>query len=395
MAAPTRRLLLGGLTFSVGAVLARTSQAGGADGHAAGYDAAAAPDPLRLIPRRSGEAVTFTASLDKAPLKQTSGGWAREITARTLPIQTGIAGAHLFLNPGGAREMHWHNSAEWAYVLGGQCQVTAVDPAGETEVVNLGPGDLWYFPRGHAHAIHALGDAPCHAVLAFDDGLYSEHGTFGISDWMSRLDPLVLAQAVGVPPGALDGMPTGETYIMQGDVIPLGSRQARAERPLPPGRTHRHRLLAQPPWASPPGGTMHLAGQAAFPASTAMTGLVTRLDPGAMQNLHWHPGANEWHYVAKGQVRMSLFAPDKRMAVADLTAGDCAYVPANCGHLVHNTGTAPCEVVSVLDSPDYAAASLSDWLHGAPRHLLANNLGLPEAAVPAFGRSLPVLPVRA
>jgi gentisate 1,2-dioxygenase len=47
--------------------------------------------------------------------------------------------------------MHRHNSAEWAYVVGGHCQVTVVDPEGQLEVVNLGPGDLWYFPKGHSH----------------------------------------------------------------------------------------------------------------------------------------------------------------------------------------------------------------------------------------------------
>jgi len=82
----------------------------------------------------------FTASLDNGPIKATSGGWARDITTRGLPIATGIAGAHLFLNAGGIREMHWHDSAEWAYVLAGHCQVTVVDPEGETEVANYGPG---------------------------------------------------------------------------------------------------------------------------------------------------------------------------------------------------------------------------------------------------------------
>ena len=36
---------------------------------------------LKTIPRKSGDPVVFTASLDKGPIKATSGGWAREITA--------------------------------------------------------------------------------------------------------------------------------------------------------------------------------------------------------------------------------------------------------------------------------------------------------------------------
>ncbi|WP_158745237.1 cupin domain-containing protein [Acidisphaera sp. L21] len=384
MIVSTRRTLIGGATLSAGGLLAPIVRAAALDGHAAGFDVAPAADGLKTIPRRSGDPVQFTTSLDTAALKATSGGWAREITSRALPIATGIALAHLFLNPGGAREMHWHNSAEWAYVLGGNCQVTAQDPAGETEVVNLGLGDLWYFPRGHAHAIQALGDKPFHALLAFDDGLYSEHGTFGISDWMSRVEPAALAQALGVSPSELGAIPTGETYIMQGPVVPLASPQARAEQLLSADRTHRYRLIDGPPWASSGKSSIFLAGRQQFPICTTMTGQVNRLEPGAMQQLHWHPSGNEFHYVAQGQVRMTLFAADKRMAVANLMVGDCGYIPANCGHFLQNTGTGACEVVSVQDSPNYEGATLTDWLSAAPRHLLANNLGTAIGDVPRF-----------
>src|SRR6516225_5525861 len=160
-----RRISLQSLAVGAGSLVSSQSFAAGDDGHAAGYDVSAASEYLKTIPRKSGDPVVFTASLDKGPIKATSGGWAREITMRGLPIASGIAGAHLFLNAGGSREMHWHNSAEWAYVVGGHCQVTALDAAGTVETVNLGPGDLWFFPRGHAHAIQTLGGEPCHAIL--------------------------------------------------------------------------------------------------------------------------------------------------------------------------------------------------------------------------------------
>jgi oxalate decarboxylase len=392
MVTASRRAIIGGMTMGAGGLLAPVVRAAALDGHAAGFDVAPAADGLKTIPRRSGDAVHFTASLDTAALKATSGGWAREITSRALPIATGIAVAHLFLNAGGAREMHWHNSAEWAYVMGGNCQITAQDPAGETEVVNLGPGDLWYFPRGHAHSIQTLGDRPFHALLAFDDGLYSEHGTFGISDWMSRVDPALLWQALGMSTDTLKAMPVGETYIMQGPVIPLDSPQAKAERVLPPERTHRYRLVGGKPWASSGTSSIYLAGSKEFPVCSTMTGQVTRLEPGAMQQLHWHPSANELHYVAQGQVRMTLFASDKKMAVADLVAGDCGYIPTNCGHFLVNTGTSVCEVVAVQDSPSYEDATLTAWLSAAPRHLVANNLGVAEADVPSFKTLGPIVP---
>jgi oxalate decarboxylase len=375
-----RRAFIGGLAVAVGTLATTSAQAGGADGHAAGYDVAASQNHVPLIPRRTGDPVTFTASLDKGAIKATSGGWARDITTKGLPIATDIAGAHLFLNPGGVREMHWHNSAEWAYILAGHCQVTVVDPEGETEVANYSPGDLWYFPKGHAHAIQTLGSEPCHAILAFDDGLYGEHGTFGLSDWMSRLEPGLLSQALGLPNELASKIPTAEVYIKQGEVIARDSEKARATQVLAPKSTHRFRLMAQKPRVASPGGTIHVASAREYQISTTFTAVVTKLKPGAVHAPHWHPNANEWHYVAKGRTRVTLFASDKRMAVAELSAGDCAYIPRGCGHTVQNIGADECEIVGALDNGVYSEALLSDWIAKVPRQLLANNLGLPDSA---------------
>jgi oxalate decarboxylase len=132
-----RRFFIKSFALGAGTLAASQTFASGNDGHAAGYDVSPASDFLKTIPHKPGDPVVFTASLDRAPIKATSGGWAREITTRSLPIASNIAGAHLFINAGGSREMHWHNSAEWAYVVDGHCQITVVDPEGVAEVVNL------------------------------------------------------------------------------------------------------------------------------------------------------------------------------------------------------------------------------------------------------------------
>jgi oxalate decarboxylase len=63
-----------------------------------------------------------------------------------------------------------------------------------------------------------------------------------------------------------------------------------------------------------------------------------------------------------------------------MSPGECAYIPRNCGHSIQNIGTEDCEIVGVLDSNRYEEATLSDWMKRAPRHVLASNLGLSEAA---------------
>ena len=40
-----------------------------------------------------------------------TGGWAREVTTRELPLATDIAGSRHALKPGGIRELHWHKEA--------------------------------------------------------------------------------------------------------------------------------------------------------------------------------------------------------------------------------------------------------------------------------------------
>jgi oxalate decarboxylase len=74
------------------------------------------------------------------------------------------------------------------------------------------------------------------------------------------------------------------------------------------------------------------------------------------------------------------------MATAELSPGDCAYIPRGCGHVVQNIGSEDCEIVGVLDKGTYAESSLSDWLVNVPRQLLANNLGMPVDGFAAANR---------
>ncbi len=53
------------------------------------------------------------------------------------------------LLPNGCRELHWHESAEWAYMLAGKARVTCIDYDGKAFVDDVGPGDLWYFRQRH------------------------------------------------------------------------------------------------------------------------------------------------------------------------------------------------------------------------------------------------------
>lgn len=89
------------------------------------------------------------------------------------------------LDEGAIRELHWHKEAEWAYVLEGEVQITALDTEGWNFIDEAEKGDLWYFPAGHPHSLQGLSKGGCEFLLIFDDGSFSEDSTFLLSDWLA------------------------------------------------------------------------------------------------------------------------------------------------------------------------------------------------------------------
>jgi oxalate decarboxylase len=142
-------------------------------------------------PDTSGkELPTFKFALEKSEGKVIGKSFGKEATVIQLPISKGLAGVSMRIEPGAMRQLHWHaTAAEWAYVLEGTVRTTVIDADGASETDDFDTGDVWYFPRGHAHMIECLGDTPCHFILIFDNGYFSEFGTFSITDWLGHAPP--------------------------------------------------------------------------------------------------------------------------------------------------------------------------------------------------------------
>src|SRR5580658_212025 len=175
------------------------------------------PDPLL-----SGtELPTFKFELEKSEGKVIGNSSGKESTVEQLPIAKGIAGVSMRLEPGAMRELHWHaTAAEWAFVIEGRVRTTVIDPQGHAETNDFEPGDVWYFPRGHGHMLECLGHKPAHFVLIFDNGHFSEYGTFSITDWMGHVPKELLAKNFELPASTFDRFPTKEVYFARGTKPP-------------------------------------------------------------------------------------------------------------------------------------------------------------------------------
>ncbi|MGG3504379.1 oxalate decarboxylase family bicupin [Paenibacillus sp. FSL W8-0187] len=331
-------------------------------------------NPDMLVPpiTDAGLMPNLKMSFSDTHMQLNHGGWSREITVRDLPIATTLAGVNMSLTPGGVRELHWHQQAEWAYMIWGSARITAMDASGRNFIADVGPGDLWYFPAGLPHSIQGLEEG-CEFLLVFDDGHFSDLNTLSISDWFAHTPKDVLSANFGVPENALNHIPKEQVYIFQ-DQVPgsLESQEIQSPYGTVP-LSFKHRLLAQEPIITP-GGSVRIVDSSNFPISKTVAAALVEIKPGAMRELHWHPNQDEWQYYLAGQGRMTVFAGNGAARTFDYRAGDVGYVPFAFGHYIQNTGTESLWFLEMFRSDRFEDVSLNQWMALTPRDLVQDNL---------------------
>jgi oxalate decarboxylase len=321
-----------------------------------------------------------------------TGGWAREVTSRELPIAKDIAGVNMRLKPGGIRELHWHKEAEWAFMIAGKARITAVDAEGRNYIDDVGASDLWYFPAGMPHSIQGL-DAGCEFLLVFDSGDFSENETFLLSDWFAHTPRDVLAKNFGVSESAFANIPVDyehDRYVFAGEVPPPLRQDAVTAPNGPAAQTFSYRMQAQKPIEAA-GGRVRITDSTNFPVSKTIAAALVEVDPGGLRELHWHPNADEWQYYLSGKGRMTVFASGGKARTFDYQAGDVGYVPFAMGHYVENTGDETLVFLEMFRSDRFADISLNQWLGLTPPELVQAHLNLDERTLAALAKSKPII----
>ncbi|MFF2752983.1 oxalate decarboxylase family bicupin [Psychrobacillus sp. NPDC058041] len=330
-------------------------------------------NPDLLVPPKTdaGLLPNMKFSFSDTAMKLNIGGWSREITVRELPIATTLAGVNMSLTPGGVRELHWHQQAEWSYMILGRARITAIDAEGRNFIADVGPGDLWYFPPGLPHSIQGL--EHCEFLLVFDDGSFSDLNTLSISDLFAHAPKDVLSANFGVPISAFDHIPSKQVYIYQ-DKVPGSLETEEVQSPygtIP--HSFKHQLLAQKPIKTP-GGSVRIVDSSNFPISKNIAAALVEIEPGAMRELHWHPNNDEWQYYLSGQGRMTVFAGNGTARTFDYRAGDVGYVPFANGHYIQNTGDQTLWFLEMFKSDRFVDVSLNQWMALTPSDLNRTNL---------------------
>jgi len=335
--------------------------------------------PANFVPQHDAKGL-YKYKFSDSEKRSLPGGWAREATVKQFPISEGIAGVDMTLEAGAVRELHWHAiAAEWAFMISGKARITIIDPEGTSEVADFSAGDVWYFPKGFGHSIQAL-EGGAHFILTFDNGHFSEFGTFSITDWITHIPKEVLSKSTQLPASIFSKVKQGEAYIVSGRVppaLPLAKNDGgRSDSPL----KHHYPMMSKPPFFENDAGSVHLVSSKEFPVSKTITGVVEIIKPGAVRELHWHPNANEWQYYLQGKGRMTVFSSHGHAQTEEYAKSDVGYVPQGFGHYIENIGDEDLKVLVVLDNGIYQDISLSDWLAKTPSYLLADNFNTTEEA---------------
>ncbi|MFE1628970.1 oxalate decarboxylase family bicupin [Brevibacillus reuszeri] len=341
-------------------------------------------NPNMLVPpvTDSGLLPNLKFSFSNTAMTLNHGGWSREVTVRELPIATTMAGVNMSLTPGGVRELHWHQQAEWSYMLLGRARITSVDQRGRNFIADIGPGDLWYFPPGIPHSIQGLEEG-CEFLLVFDDGSFSDLNTLSISDWFAHTPRDVLSANFGVPESAFDCIPSKQVYIYQSEVPgPLEVDAVESPYGTVP-LSFTHRLLAQKPLITH-GGSVRIVDSRNFPISQTIAAALVEIHPGAMRELHWHPNNDEWQYYISGQARMTVFDGNGTARTFDYRAGDVGYVPFATGHYIQNTGNQTVWFLEMFKSNRFVDVSLNQWMALTPHELVASNLNVGPELIDAL-----------
>jgi oxalate decarboxylase len=350
------------------------------------------PDLLVSPETDAGTVPNLKFSYATARNRLSSGGFAREVTVRELPVATKMAGVNMRLQPGGIREMHWHKEAEWGYVLAGRCRVTAVDAQGRNFIDDVGPGDIWNFPAGIPHSIQGLEEG-VEFLLVFDDGNFSENETFLISDWFAHTPREVLAKNFGVSEAAFANLPKNvekTRWIFPGKVPgPLAGDAVASPAGFVP-ESFTYRFSAQTP-IKVAGGQVRIVDSSNFPAASTIAAALVEVEPGGLREMHWHPNTDEWQYYISGKGRMTVFADSGKARTFDYQAGDVGYVPFAMGHYVENTGDETLRFLEMFPSAYFADVSLNQWMALTPPELVQQHLNLDQQTLAVLRKNKPVI----
>jgi oxalate decarboxylase len=249
---------------------------------------------------------------------------------------------------------------------------------------DVGKGDLWLFPAGFPHSIQGLQRDGCEFLLVFDEGNFSEDGTFLFSETIAHTPRKVLAKNFGLDHDVVAKLVKKESlYIFPAD-LPLSLAQDRAaiggrrnESPF----QYTFKMEAMAPTRKSSGGEVRIVDSRNFPVSKNIAAAMVTLKPGALRELHWHPNASEWQFWLAGKGRMGIIMNEGKARTMDFNANDVGFVPRVATHYVENTGDTDLVFLEMFKADQFVDVSLNNWIRRLPPEAVTAHMNIDKGLI--------------
>ncbi|KAK8049648.1 hypothetical protein PG994_011378 [Apiospora phragmitis] len=109
-------------------------------------------------------------------------GKVRITDSKNFAVSKTVAAAHVTIQPGAIREMHWHpNADEWSFFIKGRARITIFAAEGTARTFDYVPGDVGIVPRNNGHFVENIGDEPVEMLEVFRADEFLD---FSLFQWM-------------------------------------------------------------------------------------------------------------------------------------------------------------------------------------------------------------------
>lgn len=134
------------------------------------------------------------------------------------------------------------------------------------------------------------------------------------------------------------------------------------------------------------GGYIYEVKKDIFPASDTMSGGFIHLERGSMREIHWHPNADEMHYVISGSLQVSVYGVGGQLDRYVIEAGDVGFVPEGFAHYLEAV-SGPADFLVTFNNPEWKNQEFSTWMAVTPPELTAISLQTTRESIANFPNS--------
>ncbi|KDQ55996.1 hypothetical protein JAAARDRAFT_208248 [Jaapia argillacea MUCL 33604] len=158
----------------------------------------------------------YVFSLDKQEPVKASGGWVKvQDSITNFPgcvLSTLIASALVYVEPNGLREMHWHASDEWLYILSGHGRATAFAGGSTARTFDFQTGDTGVFPVGYGHYMKNL--SPTEPLIFLEVFKAPRFADFSATQWLALTPVQVVVDLLNVSTEVVESFKKQKQHII-------------------------------------------------------------------------------------------------------------------------------------------------------------------------------------